>query len=207
MSDEDDFSRLISRIGEGDESAFEEFFNDYFEHVLRVVRRELRDRRRRHEFDSQEVCQSVLYRLYDGIVMGTIQLENPASLHALFCAMARCKVVTHARRLHAGRRDIRRTADGAVEDFALASADGDPSDEMSQNEQCEKFYAELTVGQATVLALRRDGQSWAEIGRATGATPDAARMSTARMLARASEMFDTALSEDDDRVRTKRRPK
>ena len=72
------FEELIRRVGSGDEQAATRLVRDFEPVVRRVVRARLRDGCARREFDSMDVCQSVLAIFFVRVAAGQYDLSRPA---------------------------------------------------------------------------------------------------------------------------------
>ena len=87
-----------------------------YESAIRVaVRTNLSDPRLRRQFDSLDVCQSVLASFFLQMASGAYDLSVPAQLSALFAKMAQNKVRMRARDQFRQRRDVRRLSEVRVE--------------------------------------------------------------------------------------------
>ena len=87
-----------------------------YELDIRVaVRTRLSDPALRQQFDSMDICQSVLASFFLRAAAGQYDLREPEQLMALLTQMARNKLAMHARSQYQQRRDVRRltsVADG-----------------------------------------------------------------------------------------------
>src|SRR5580704_3394357 len=137
MPPEPSFDDLIRRVGSGDEQAAAQLVRDFEPVVRRVVRARLRDGRARREFDSMDICQSVLAIFFVGAAAGQYDLKEPDDLIKLLLTMTRNKVAEKMRRQHRLRRDSRRT-EGGVEERALAGQDPTPSSVIAGRELLEQ---------------------------------------------------------------------
>src|ERR1700677_765342 len=126
MSPDPSFDELIRQVGSGDAEAAARLVRDFEPVVRRVVRARLRDGRARPEFDSMDICQSVLAIFFVRAAAGQYDLKEPDDLSKLLMTMTRNKLAEKMRRQHRLRRDSRRT-EGGVEELALAGRDPTPS--------------------------------------------------------------------------------
>src|SRR5262245_9863811 len=115
MSDEESTTDLLRRIRQGDGAAAAELVRLYEPEIRRAVHVRLTDPRLRRVLDSLDVCQSVLAAFFVRAAAGQYDLHDPGRLLRLLTAMARNKVLDHARRQQAQRRDQRRVEAGAAE--------------------------------------------------------------------------------------------
>src|SRR5229473_5112060 len=104
-SDNNSFLTFLERVRTGDQKAAEELVRMYEPEIRREVRLRLRDSRLRRDFDSVDICQSVLASFFVRASLGQYELEKPEQLIKLLVTMARNKLADHARQEQAGRRD------------------------------------------------------------------------------------------------------
>src|SRR5437867_5093684 len=108
VSDEKIVGDLLRRLRTGDGAAASELVRRYEPEIRRAIRVKLTDPRLRRVLDSVDVCQSVLGNFFVRAAAGQFELDNPRQLLGLLVTMARNKILDHARRQQAGRRDQRR---------------------------------------------------------------------------------------------------
>src|SRR5690242_2088915 len=133
MPPDPSFDELIRRVRSGDEQAAARLVRDFEPVVRRVAHARLRDGRARSEFDSMDICQSVLATFFVRAAAGVYDLKEPDDLVKLLLTMTRNKVAEKMRRRHRLRRDSRRTV-GGVEELALAGRDPTPSSVVAHKE-------------------------------------------------------------------------
>jgi len=177
------FDELIRRVSCGDEEAAAQVVRDFEPVVRRVLRARLRGAGARREFDSMDVCQSVLAIFFVRMAAGEYDLKEPADLIKLLLTMARNKLAEKMRRQHRQRRDSRRTV-GGVEELALAGQDPTPSSEIAGKELLEKARLRLSEEERQLVELRGQGLSWEEVAASLGGTAGARRNQLARALDR-----------------------
>src|SRR5207248_965931 len=102
-----------------------ELVRRYEPEIRRAIRVKLTDPRLRGVLDSVDVCQSVLGNFFVRAAAGQFELDNPRQLLGLLVTMARNKVLDHARRQQADRRDQRRVDAGGADGLDQV-ADGGP---------------------------------------------------------------------------------
>ena len=166
------FASLMQRVKAGDEDAARELLDRYGEHVLRVVRRRLQGRTRRH-YDSEDFSQSVWASFYAHLPhLG--QFECPESLSAFLARLATNKVIEHfrslARKQNHGAAE-NRTLDGLTEDEqqrCSAAPDPAPSEVIMAEELRERALADQPEVARQIVDLRLAGATLAEIGQAVG---------------------------------------
>ena len=183
MLPEPSFDELIRRVGSGDEQAAARLVRDFEPVVRRVLRTRLRGARARCEFDSMDICQSVLATFFVRVAAGQYELKEPDDLIKLLLTMTRNKVAEKMRRQHRLRRDSRRTV-GGVEELALAGQDPAPSSVVANKELLEQVRQRLSEEERQLLELRGQGLSWEEVATSLGGTAGARRNQLARALDR-----------------------
>ena len=183
MSPGPSFEELIRRVGNSDEEAAARLVRDFEPVVRRVVRARLRGGRARREFDSMDICQSVLGTFFVRAAAGEYDLKGPDDLIRLLLTMTRNKVAEKMRRQHRLRRDSRRTV-GGVEELDLAGLDPTPSSVVAGKELLEQARQRLSEEERQLVELRGQGLSWEEVAASLGGTAGARRNQLARALDR-----------------------
>src|SRR5437763_10288952 len=113
VGDEQSFADFVRRIRAGDPEAATELIRQ-FEPVIRLeVRRRLSDPALYRQFDSMDICQSVMLSFFMRAKAGQYELDQPQQLLKLLVAMAHNKLAVQARRLRTQRRDSRREIGGS----------------------------------------------------------------------------------------------
>src|SRR3954471_6797859 len=161
MPPDPSFDELIRRVGGGDEEAAAQLVRDFEPVVRRVLRARLRDGRARSEFDSMDICQSVLATFFVRAAAGQYDLKEPDDLIKLLLTMTRNKVAEKMRRQHRLRRDSRRTV-GGVEELDPAGRDPTPSCVVAGKELLEQARQRLSEEERHLVELRGRGLSWEE---------------------------------------------
>src|SRR3954470_9306646 len=103
-----EFADLLERVRRGDSDAASEIVRKYESAIRVAVRTRLSDPALRRQFDSMDVCQSVLASFFLRAAAGQYDLRDPAQLVALLTKMARNKVAMRARHEYREKRDVRR---------------------------------------------------------------------------------------------------
>ena len=186
MPPDPSFDELIRQVGNGDEQAAAQLVRDFEPVVRRVVRARLRDARARCEFDSMDICQSVLAIFFVRVAAGEYDLKEPDDLIKLLLTMTRNKLAEKMRRQHRLRRDSRRTV-GGVEELALAGRDPTPSSVIAGKELLEQARQRLSEEERQLVELRGQGLSWEEVAASLGGTAGARRNQLARALDRVAQ--------------------
>jgi RNA polymerase sigma-70 factor (ECF subfamily) len=187
---------LLVRIRSGDAAAAAELVRKYETTVRVAVRTRLTDPALRRQFDSMDVCQSVLGSFFARVSLGQFDLENPADLIALLVRMAHNKVVNQVRFHGRERRDVHRTeADGGDQLERLTTGD-DPARVAAGRELIGAVRAEMTDEECAITDLRGQGCTWAEVAERLGGTAEARRKQFDRTLSRVAARL--GFDEDDD---------
>jgi RNA polymerase sigma-70 factor (ECF subfamily) len=183
MQPDPSFEELIRRVGSGDEQAAARLVQEFEPIVRRVVRARLLGARAQSEFDSMDICQSVLAIFFVRAASGEYDLKEPHDLVKLLLTMTRNKVAEKMRRQHRLRRDSRRTV-GGVEELALAGRDQTPSSVIAGKELLEQARLLLSEEERQLVELRSQGLSWKEVATSLGGTAEARRNQLTRALNR-----------------------
>ena len=170
-------------MGSGDEQAAAQLVRDFEPVVRRVLRSRLRVASARREFESMDICQSVLANLFVRMAAGQYDLKAPDDLIKLLLTMTRNKVAEKVRGQHRLRRDSRRTV-GGVEDLSLAGLDPTPSSVVASKELLEQARQRLSEEERQLVDLRGKGLSWEEVAASMGGTAGSRRNQLARALDR-----------------------
>src|SRR3954447_5404398 len=99
MPHDDEFAELIRRARHGDPQAARELIGKYEPAIRREARLRLGPRLR-PQFDSMDLCQSVLGSFFVRIAAGQYDFESPGHLMRLLITMTRNKVREKARKRH-----------------------------------------------------------------------------------------------------------
>ena len=186
MPPDSSFDELIQQVGCGDEQAAARLVRDFEPVIRRVLRARLRGGRARREFDSMDICQSVLAIFFMRVAAGEYDLKESDDLIKLLLTMTRNKVAEKMRRQHRLRRDSRRTV-GGVEELALAGRDPTPSSVVAGKELLEQARQRLSQEERRLVELRGQGLSWEEVAASLGGTAGARRNQLARALGRVAQ--------------------
>jgi RNA polymerase sigma-70 factor (ECF subfamily) len=184
MAEESSFAQLLLQLRGGDQQAAAELLRVYEPYIRRTVRMRLTDSCLRRQFDSIDFCQSVMGDFFVRFALGQFDLQSPGQLISLLAKMARNKVIDHARRQKAARRDVRRLESGGMDESAIAGADPTPSRVASGKELLDLVRARLTERDRYLAGERAAGRSWQELADELGENADALRMRLSRALDR-----------------------
>jgi RNA polymerase sigma-70 factor (ECF subfamily) len=184
MSAETEFQTLIARVKSGDQDAAAELVRTYEPTIRVMVRRRLTDPKLRRVFDSMDVCQSVLAKFFQAASTDQVQLTSPQDLLNLLATMARNKIISHARKQSAARRQPEQGAPADWRESAHAAPGPSPSQVVSSDELHQEVSQRLTAEERQLAELRAAGRSWSEIASEVGGSPDGLRMQYTRAVAR-----------------------
>jgi RNA polymerase sigma factor (sigma-70 family) len=184
MSEEYSFLELIRRVRKGDETASAELVRRYEPAIRVAVHVRLRDPRLRRLFDSTDICQSVLGNFFARVANGEFRLEAPDHLIRLLVTMARNRLVSHALKEQAARRDTRRTQSTSLAEAQTADPGDSPSTIVSHQELQEAARQRLSSEERLLAEKRALGKSWNEIAAELGSSPDRLRMQLRRAFTR-----------------------
>ena len=174
--------RLVSRLVAGDERAFDEFFDAYFQKIYRFALRRVGD-----ESLAEDVAQTTL----TAAVRGLAGWRGEAALFTWLCTICRHQIHHHWRRTNHWPRVV------ALDDDAAVRAELESLASVADNPERTAERAELT--RAVQIALDYlpghygdvlewkyvDGDSVNDIATRLGSTPKAVES----MLGRAREAF------------------
>jgi RNA polymerase sigma-70 factor (ECF subfamily) len=194
MDESDGFQALIEKVRAGDEDAAAELVRRYEPMVRRAARVRLADPRLGRVLDSMDICQSVMASFFVRAALGQYELNTPDQLLRLLATMARNKLANQAHGQRAARRDVRREDHGSVAADGVADRYGTPSRQVAARELLDAARARLSPDERRLLDRRQDGDEWAAIAEAEGASPEALRKKLARAVDRVAQ--EIGLDED-----------
>jgi RNA polymerase sigma factor (sigma-70 family) len=191
-----EFAALLARVRAGEARAAEALVRRY-ELVVRVaVRTRLTDPALRRQFDSLDVCQSVMASFFVRAASGQYDLREPAQLVALLVRMAQKKLAMQIRHHRRHRRDARRTVplDGAS---AAAAAEPGPDRIAAGRDLLSLLWSRLTADERGLVERRSDGRTWFEIADEFGGTPQARRQQLRRAINRVAPALGLESGEEE----------
>ncbi len=191
---DEDFVKMISRVRDGDADAATELVRRFETAVRVAVRARLFDPDMRRQFDSMDICQSVLASFFVRVAAGQYDLKTPAQLVALLTTMAQHKLAWHVRHNLRQRRDIRRRQTAAADDAHLCSTTPDPAREIQGKELLEKTWQQMDQQLREIASRRVDGQTWQQVAEAMGGTVGARK----KQFKRGLDEIARELGIDDD---------
>jgi|ERR1700722_5670533 RNA polymerase sigma factor (sigma-70 family) len=177
------FVELIQRVRAGDQEAASELVRRFEPAIRRAVRVRIVDDRLRRQFDSMDVCQSVLGSFFVRAAMGQFELEKSEQLLRLLASMVRNKVAERAKHEKAGRRDYRR-ASGLDDAAEVVDSDPTASHQLEARELLDRAKQLLTPEERQILELRTGGLDWHGVAASVGGTVEGVRKKLTRALDR-----------------------
>jgi RNA polymerase sigma factor (sigma-70 family) len=186
MPDDTAFALLIQRVRAGDQEAAAEFVRRFEPAIRRAVRVRLVDDRLRRQFDSMDVCQSVLGSFFVRAALGQFELEKSEHLLKLLAKMVRHKVAERAKHQKAARRDYRRAKnlDQAAE---VAGSDPTAGYQLEARELFDQAKQRLTEEEHRIFELRCGGLSWDEVATQIGGSAEGVRKKLVRGVERVAQ--------------------
>jgi len=184
MSDVAQFEVLMQRVRQGDADAAAELVRRYERELQIMARVRLTDPALRREFDSIDVCQSILANFFIRAASGQFELDTPEQLIKLLATMIRNKVTDIARRSRRDRRDVRRLAPTPADDLPLAKNMETPSQHVANEELLRLARQHLSESELEIVNRRRSGADWQDIAGAIDSTPEAVRKRFSRAMNR-----------------------
>jgi RNA polymerase sigma-70 factor (ECF subfamily) len=181
------FVDLMNRVRAGDEQAAAQLIADYEPQIRRVIRVRLTDSRLRRQFDSMDVCQSVMANFFVRSALGQFDLHSPAQLVKLLATMAERRLINHVHKQQAQKRDVRRQQTGDGEELDFLDHGPTASRIVAGRDLLEQVRSRLTPAESLIADRRAEGQSWQEIAEELGDKPDAVRMRFSRATKRIME--------------------
>jgi DNA-directed RNA polymerase specialized sigma24 family protein len=101
---EDDVTRWIRQLAEGDQAAAQNIWSRYYAQLVRLARRKLRADQRRMA-DEEDVALSAFNSFYQGVVAGRFpKLDDRQDLWKLLVTITARKAASYARREHRQKR-------------------------------------------------------------------------------------------------------
>jgi RNA polymerase sigma-70 factor (ECF subfamily) len=178
------FPDLVRRVRAGDAQACAELVRRYEPAIRLAAHVRLTDPGLRRLLDSADICQSVLANFFLRAAAGELELNTPAQLVRLLKTMAANRVINHARKEHAARRDVRRLRRGLCDEGQFADPGAGPAEVAAVRELLAETLRRLPPGLRRVAERRGLGHSWPEIAADLGEPADTLRVRLTRELDR-----------------------
>jgi RNA polymerase sigma-70 factor (ECF subfamily) len=190
MGDEIQFEELLALVRRGDADAAETLVKR-FETAIRVaVRTRLSDPALRRQFDSIDICQSVLASFFIRAAAGQYDLHDPKQLVALLTRMAHNKLAMHARHQYRHRRDVRRLASFNDNGPEVAAATPGPLRHATGRDLLDRVYTMMEPPVREMVEYRARGTGWREIAARLGGTAESRRKQFQRAIDRIAEILN-----------------
>jgi RNA polymerase sigma factor (sigma-70 family) len=190
MRETTEFAELLERVRRGDSDAASDLVRKYESAIRVAVRTRLSDPALRRQFDSMDVCQSVLASFFLRAAAGQYDLRDPAQLVALLTKMARNKLAMRARHEYRHKRDVRREVGLGEVWLEPASHGGDPSVQVLGRDLVNRALALMDTQVREMAECRTQGMEWTEIAAQIGGTADARRKQFQRAVDRIAETLE-----------------
>jgi len=181
------FLTFLNRVRTGDQKAAEELVRMYEPEIRREVRLRLRDSRLRRDFDSVDICQSVMASFFVRAALGQYDLKKPDELIRLLVTMTRNKLVSQVRKQQTQGRDIRRRDAAGQEKLQNVAQGPTPSLLVANEELIEEFRKRMSPDEWRIAERRTQGLQWDAIAAEMGGTSEACRKQLSRAVDRVSQ--------------------
>jgi RNA polymerase sigma-70 factor (ECF subfamily) len=178
------FLAVLAEARGGNESAIRELLTEYEPEIRRLVRVRLANNGLRREFDSVDVCQSVMADFFQKLRSGRYTIDSPEQLIALLSTIAKKNFLKRVRRINTLKRGGGRRAADDVADLDVPEDADTPSAIVAQEELCEQVMAHLSPDERIIARRRAEGFSWQDIADELGGTADQLRVRYNRAIAR-----------------------
>ena len=182
MNDEQPFDELLQRVRRGESQAADELVRKYESAIRVAIRTRLSDPALRRQFDSMDVCQSVLASFFVRASAGQYDLTEPRQLVALLTRMAQNKLAMRARGQFRQRRDVRRDTGGAYVSEQIADTAPGPYQKAVDRELVSRAYELMDADLRQIADHRARGENWKVIAAQMGGTADARRKQFVRAM-------------------------
>ncbi len=186
-SDNNSFLTFLERVRAGDQKAAEELVRMYEPEIRREVRLRLRDSRLRRDFDSVDICQSVMASFFVRAALGQYDLQKPDELIRLLVTMTRNKLVSQVRKQQTQGRDLRRRDAAGQEKLQNIAQGPTPSLLVANEELIQEFRKRMSPDEWRIAELRTQGLAWDAIAAELGGTSEACRKQLSRAVDRVSQ--------------------
>lgn len=181
------FLTFLDRVRTGDQKAAEELVRMYEPEIRREVRLRLRDSRLRRDFDSVDICQSVMASFFVRASLGQFEVNKPEELIRLLVTMTRNKLVSQVRKQQTQGRDFRRRETGGQEKLQNVAQGPTPSLLVANDELIQEFRKRMTAEELGIAERRTQGLAWDTIAAQVGGTSEGCRKQLSRAVDRISQ--------------------
>jgi RNA polymerase sigma factor (sigma-70 family) len=187
MHDKNVFADLLRQVRGGDSDAASELVRKYESAIRVAVRTRLSDPKLRRQFDSMDVCQSVLASFFLRAAAGQYDLHDSAQLVALLTKMAHNKLAMRARHEYRQRRDVRRNVQFGDDRPEPAAGTAEPSQQVLGRDLVNRAFGLMDAQVREMAMCRTKGMEWSEIAAQLGGTADARRKQFQRAVDRIAQ--------------------
>jgi RNA polymerase sigma-70 factor (ECF subfamily) len=164
---------LLAQLCSGDRAAAEEVFREYEPYLRKAVRRQI-PASLQSKFDSTDILQSVWADVFRGFREAGWRFSDADQLRGFLFVATRNRLIDRVRQHQkAQEREAPRGAAGRVR--SLPSPQPSPSEVAQAVDLWERLLARCPAEHQPILALRRQGHSFAEIAARTALHPDSVR--------------------------------
>jgi RNA polymerase sigma-70 factor (ECF subfamily) len=159
-----DFRSLLACVRRGDEKAAAELVDRYEPELRRYIRLRLTNPRLRRYLDNDDICQSVLGRLFAGLLAGRFELRSASQLVALLTKMAKNEVCDCVRRQNSSRRGGPQRRDVPVQTCSnLQFVESSVAEQIANREVVGMILQELPSHERCLAHRRMEGLGWTEL--------------------------------------------
>jgi RNA polymerase sigma-70 factor (ECF subfamily) len=181
------FLTFLDRVRTGDQKAAEELVRRYEPEIRREVRLRLRDSRLRRDFDSVDICQSVMASFFVRASLGQFEVNKPEDLIRLLVTMTRNKLVSQVRKRQTQGRDFRRRDTAGQEKLQNVAQGPTPSLLVANDELIQEFRRRMSPEELRIAERRTQGLPWDRIAAEVGGTSEGCRKQLSRAVDRISQ--------------------
>src|SRR3954453_7627910 len=168
MAYDDQFDELLHRVRRGESDAAFELVRQYESAIRVAVRTHLSDPAMRQQFDSVDICQSVLASFFVRAAAGQYDLHEPGQLVALLTRMAQNKLAMQVRSQHQQKRDVRRVSSISTTPAAPADKSPGPEQQAVHRDLLTRAYGLMDPEVRRIADCRAGGTAWEEIATRLG---------------------------------------
>jgi RNA polymerase sigma-70 factor (ECF subfamily) len=183
------FEDLVRRVRQGDSDAAAKLVKDYERAIRVAVRTRLSDPLLRRQFDSMDVCQSVLGSFFLRAASGQYDLREPAQLVALLVKMAQNKLRMRIRYSRRQCRDVKRTVP-LTDDIESAHNGNGREHQLNGREMLDRAMQLMSAEVREMARRRSSGEAWGLIASELGGTADGRRKQFERAMNRIAKLLD-----------------
>jgi RNA polymerase sigma-70 factor (ECF subfamily) len=184
------FTELLRRVRLGEPDAAYELVRQYEMDIRIAVRTRLSDPALRRQFDSMDICQSVLASFFFRAAAGQYDLKEPGQLVGLLTKMAQNKLAMQSRSHYQQRRDVRRVK--SMSECVSAPGDSSPGPDRhaAARDLLRRAYDLMEPDVRQMADCRAQGNDWGAIAGQLGGTPGARRKQFLRAIDRIAETLE-----------------